>query len=81
MTHLLRVPEAESRRLHSELRAGRHPQLPGAVRASVGLGATAEDVDRLVAALREIAAHGPRVRYVHVPEYDEYRPLANAAAA
>ena len=81
MTHLLRVPEAESRRLHSELRAGRHPQLPGAVRASVGLGATAEDVDRLVAALREIAAHGPRARYAYAPEYDEYRPLANAAAA
>ena len=76
MTELLRVPEAESRRLHTELRAGRHPQLPGAVRASLGLGATAGDVDRLLAALREIAAHGPRWRYVHVPEHDEYRPVA-----
>jgi hypothetical protein len=27
-----------------------------------------------VAALHEIAAHGPRSRYVHVPEHDEYRP-------
>jgi selenocysteine lyase/cysteine desulfurase len=75
MTELLRVPEAESRRLHAELRAGRHPQLPGAVRASVGLGATVEDVDRLLAALREIAERGPRWRYVHLPEHDEYRPV------
>ena len=75
------MPDAESRRLQAELRAGRHPQLPGAVRASLGLGATAEDVDRLVGALREIAADGPRTRYHHVPEHDEYRPLANAAAA
>jgi selenocysteine lyase/cysteine desulfurase len=81
MTQLLRVPEAESRCLHAELRAGRHPQLPGAVRASVGLGTRTEDVDRLVAALHEIAAHGPRARYEHVPEHDEYRPLASAAAA
>jgi selenocysteine lyase/cysteine desulfurase len=81
MTELLRVPEAESRRLHAELRAGRHPQLPGAVRASVGLGTRTEDVDRLVAALHEIAAHGPRARYEHKPEHDEYQPLASAAAA
>jgi selenocysteine lyase/cysteine desulfurase len=74
MTELLRVPSAESRRLHAELRAGRHPQLPGAVRASVGLGTTHEDVDRLVAALREIAEYGPRAEYEHVPEHDEYEP-------
>jgi selenocysteine lyase/cysteine desulfurase len=79
MTHLLGVPDAEARRLHAELRAGREPQLPGAVRASLGLGSTAEDVDRLVAALHEIAAHGPRSSYVHVAEHDEYR-LARFAA-
>jgi hypothetical protein len=62
--------------LHAELHAGRRPRLPGAVRASVGLGATTEDVDRLVAALHEIAACGPRACYEHVPEHDEYRPVA-----
>jgi len=80
MTQLLGVPDAESDRLHAELRAGRHPQLPGAVRASVGLGTTTEDIDRLVRALREIAAHGPRSRYVHAPEHDEYRPVEAMAA-
>jgi selenocysteine lyase/cysteine desulfurase len=76
MTHLLGVPDIESRRLHAELRAGRRPLLPGAVRASLGLGVTAEDVDRLIAALHEIARHGPRCEYVHVAEHDEYRPAA-----
>jgi selenocysteine lyase/cysteine desulfurase len=74
MTHLLGVRDRDARRLHDELRAGREPQLPGAVRASLGLGTTAGDVDRLVAALHEIAAHGPRHRYVHAPEHDEYAP-------
>jgi selenocysteine lyase/cysteine desulfurase len=76
MTHLLGVPDADAQRLHDELRAGRHPRLPGAVRASLGLGSTAEDVDRLVAALREIATYGPRSSYVHMPEHDEYRAAA-----
>ena len=80
MTHLLGVPDAESHRLHAELRAGRQPLLPGAVRASLGLGNTVEDVDRLVRALHEIARHGPRSRYVHVREHDEYRPVEAMAA-
>jgi selenocysteine lyase/cysteine desulfurase len=74
LTHLLGVPEADVRRLHAELRAGRWPPLPGAVRASLGLGTTPEEIDRLVGALQEIASHGPRVQYVHVPEHDEYQP-------
>ena len=81
MTHLLRVPDAESRRLHAELRAGRQPLLPGAVRASVGLGSTVEDVDRLVRPLHEIARHGPRSRYAHVAEHDAYHPVESVAAA
>ena len=34
-----------------------------AIRASIGLGTTAEHVDRLVAALRELVTHGPRWTY------------------
>ncbi len=34
-----------------------------ALRASIGLGTTAEHVDRLVGALRELVAHGPRWTY------------------
>lgn len=51
LTRLLGVPDAEARRLHAELRAGRDPELPGAVRASLGIASTAQDVDALLAAL------------------------------
>jgi selenocysteine lyase/cysteine desulfurase len=81
MTHLRGVSPLAAERLHADLAAGRHPQLPGAVRASIGLGTTEEDVDRLVGALHEIARRGSRARYAHVPEHDEYRPIASAAAA
>jgi hypothetical protein len=44
------------------------------VRASLGLGTTPDDIDRLTDALRELAATGPRWHYRHVPEHDEYEP-------
>jgi selenocysteine lyase/cysteine desulfurase len=74
ITRLLGVSDAEVERLAAELRAGRRPALPGAVRASIGLGTTAQDIDRLTDALREIATTGPRSRYEHVADLDEYRP-------
>jgi hypothetical protein len=78
---LLGISRREFARLRRELRAGRTPALPGAVRASVGLGTTREDVDRLSCALQELAVSGPRSRYRHVPEHDEYEPLDRPAAA
>jgi selenocysteine lyase/cysteine desulfurase len=56
ITRLLNVPEAEARRLHRELRSGREPELPGAVRASIGLGTTTQDIDALTGALTEISS-------------------------
>jgi selenocysteine lyase/cysteine desulfurase len=58
--------------LTEQLRAGAKPPLPGAVRASLGLGTSPEDIDRLLDALMEIAVHGPRSRYKHDRELDEY---------
>jgi selenocysteine lyase/cysteine desulfurase len=74
LTWLLGVSEPELSALRHELRAGRRPPLPGAVRASLGLGTTAADVDRLLCALRGIAVSGPRRRYRHIAERDEYEP-------
>jgi selenocysteine lyase/cysteine desulfurase len=79
ITRLLGIPNADVDRLAAELRAGRHPALPGAVRASIGLGTTPDDIDLLVDALREIATTGPRCRYRYVPELDEYEPEPLAA--
>jgi selenocysteine lyase/cysteine desulfurase len=39
-----------------------------AVRASVGLATTSEHVERLLAAVAELAEHGPRAEYVHGPQ-------------
>jgi selenocysteine lyase/cysteine desulfurase len=72
LAHLLGVPPAEVQRLRDELAAGRHPALPGAVRASFGLGTTREDIDRLIAALGGLAQAGPTAAYRHVPAFDEY---------
>jgi hypothetical protein len=66
-TRLLGVPDAEVDRLAAELRAGRRPGLPGAVRASIGLGTTIDDIDRLVDALHEIVSRVER------PARAEYR--------
>ena len=72
ITRLLGVPASELARLRVELHAGRQPPLPGAVRASLGLGSTEADVDRLVHALVSIARRGPRRRFVRDGERDEY---------
>jgi selenocysteine lyase/cysteine desulfurase len=81
IVRLLGISGGELDHLRCELRAGRRPPLPGAVRASVGLGTTREDVDRLSCALQELAASGPRSRYRHLAEHDEYEPLERSAAA
>ena len=81
ITRLLGIPDAEVDRLASELRAGRRPSLPGAVRASLGLGSTPDDIDLLVDALHEIAATGPRSRYVHDAGLDEYEAQSQASSA
>jgi hypothetical protein len=59
MTRPLGVSEAMAARLQAELRAGGDPELPGAVRASIGLGTPDPDIDCLVAALHEIAQRRP----------------------
>jgi selenocysteine lyase/cysteine desulfurase len=85
MTHLLGIGEAEASRLQAEVKAGAKPPLPGAVRASVGLGVTPDDIDVLIDALGDIARRGPALRYEHVRRYDEYQPVTasvrNVAAA
>jgi selenocysteine lyase/cysteine desulfurase len=74
MTRLLGISDDDVDRLAAELRAGRRPALPGAVPASIGLGTTTADIDRLIDALHEITATGPRSRYRHLADLDEYQP-------
>ena len=66
--------------LGAEHAIGVAPALPGTVRASFGLATTAQDVDRLVDALAEIARNGPRWGYVHDRARDAYRPARDTRA-
>jgi selenocysteine lyase/cysteine desulfurase len=80
LAHLLGVPANDLDAVRAELRAGGRPALPGAVRASFGLGTTAQDVDCLVDALDAIARSGPRWGYVRDGAHDEYRPAPDVRA-
>jgi selenocysteine lyase/cysteine desulfurase len=74
MLHLLRVDSSAAAAIRQDLRDGRRPVIPGAVRASIGLTTTAEHVDRLVAAVESLACGGPRWRYERVEGTDDYVP-------
>jgi cysteine desulfurase / selenocysteine lyase len=67
MLHLLKVPHDEARQVARQIEAGDKRSVPGAVRASLGLYNTAEDVDALVEGLQAIAAG----RYQRAYEVDE----------
>lgn len=63
MAALLGLEPEDEAHLHDGLSRGVPVALPGAVRASIGLGTTADDLDQLVSAVASIADHGPRWTY------------------
>lgn len=75
LLHLLKVEHAEADRIRDDLRSHSRPAIPGAVRISFGLSTTRDDIDQAVAALKEIAAHGPRWRYECDPNDGEFEPV------
>ena len=74
MTALLRIDAGRNARIRDDLERGIPTALPGAVRASAGIGTTAEDFDRLVSAVADIAVHGPRWTYTSTPDGTDCRP-------
>ena len=75
ITHLLGVGIADAHTIRERLRRGEHHEIPGAIRASFGIGTTVEHIDRLVAALRETITHGPHLDYVDDPHTGDYLPV------
>ncbi len=63
MVRLLGLDPAQEARLRDRLGRGLTTALPGAVRASAGLGTTRADLTALVDAVAELAARGPRWTY------------------
>jgi hypothetical protein len=68
ITTLLGMDDEESDAIRAGLRAGVDTAVPGAVRASMGLGTTVEDVDRLLDAVAALASSGLRWTYACSPD-------------
>jgi selenocysteine lyase/cysteine desulfurase len=61
-----------------EVLRGDHRRVPGAVRASAGLGTSGDDIDALVAAVTELAAGSPPpVPYEQDPDTGDYFPVTD----
>jgi selenocysteine lyase/cysteine desulfurase len=75
ITRLLGLSGAEIAAYRQAVLAGDRRRMPGAVRASAGLGTSAGDVDRLLAAVAEIAGGRPApVAYVQDAETGDFWP-------
>lgn len=96
LLRLLECSTEAAEAIRTEMLHGSMASVPGAVRASLGLGATVADVTRLASALRTIVADGPRATYrfddahgAWVPDPDDrprpelpgLRPLVGARGA
>jgi selenocysteine lyase/cysteine desulfurase len=77
VVELLGLTVKDAARLRAQLLQGEHPVMPGAVRASIGIGTIRQDVDYLVEALNEIVASGPRWRYSRDARTGDYLPEAD----
>src|SRR5439155_609577 len=65
----------EAHDIRERLRRGEHRDIPGAVRASFGLGTTVEHVDRLVIGLQTLLEKGPKLVYVEDRATGDYEPV------
>ena len=75
LMRLLRLSHDEIDAYRQAVRAGDHTATPGAVRASAGINTTEADLDRLFAAVAEIASGRPApVSYSQDPATGDYWP-------
>jgi selenocysteine lyase/cysteine desulfurase len=77
LVRLLQLGDRELASFREAAWRGERLRLPGAVRASVGISTTLDDVERLLAAVEEIASGtSPPTRYVADPDTGDYWPEA-----
>jgi selenocysteine lyase/cysteine desulfurase len=80
LVRLLGLSDDEVRRYRSDVLAGDRRRIPGAVRSSAGISATAADVDRLLGAVAVIAEGGPPpVEYHQDATTGDYWPAGESA--
>ena len=80
LLRLLGVSAAGVAEARAAVQRGERGAIPGAVRASCGLGTSGEDVDTLLAALRALTSGAPApVDYVQDPVTGDYWPRGQSA--
>jgi selenocysteine lyase/cysteine desulfurase len=80
VVRLLGLAEPDVAAYRSEVLQGDHRNVPGAVRASAGLGTSGEDVDALLWAVAELAGGAPAVApYVQDTATGDYFPTTDVA--
>ncbi len=78
VVRLLGLDEAAVDTYRREVLRGDHRGIPGAVRASAGLGTSGDDIDALLAAVAELAAGSPPpVPYVQEPATGDFFPVTD----
>jgi selenocysteine lyase/cysteine desulfurase len=77
ITHLLGIDAVAADTVRSSLRRGERAGIPGAVRASFGIGTTAADIDVFVAAIGELLERGPRLRYTQDEHTGDFLPVSD----
>lgn len=76
--HLLGLSPEQVNSYRDEVLSGDHRNVPGAVRASAGLGTSAGDIDALITAVRELALGTPEpVPYRQDPGTGDFFPVTN----
>jgi len=78
IVHLLGVTPRRADEVRRELRRGEHAHVPGAVRASFGIGTGREDVDALCDALTALVEKGPALDYAQDHATGDFLPLRDA---
>ncbi len=78
ITHLLGIDAMAADSVRSSLRRGERAGVPGAVRASFGIGTTERDIDSFVSALGELVENGPRLDYRQDEQTGDFVPVRDA---
>jgi selenocysteine lyase/cysteine desulfurase len=74
MAHLLDVAPGRATLLRHRIAKGEPAEIPGAVRASMGIGTTSAEIDALADALAILAMAGPQWTYQSSPDGDHCWP-------
>ena len=72
IAHLLGMTEADTHDIRAGIARGERARIPGAVRASFGVGTTTADIDRFADAVTELVTRGPALQYVQDPLTGDY---------